>query len=160
MDRRRAALLASPRVSRIVLVGATGIDVVGHPIPDLSKLTLDQVMSLSYHNPQPFRVDPTKMTDDQRAVVTANRAALNVYAPQAIDPTLAGRLGKIAVPVLVISGESDRIVDSEYGRAYAASIPGAKFVLLAGTGHLPQIETPELLLETIWNYGQPSRSKA
>jgi pimeloyl-ACP methyl ester carboxylesterase len=146
------ALLANPRVSRVVLVGGTGIEVAGHPIPEVSKMTLDQVMSLSYHNPKPFMIDPTKLTDDQRAIAAANRATLQVYAPQATDPTLAGRLAKIAVPVLVISGESDRIVDPEYGRAYAAAIRGARFKLLAGTGHVPQIETPELLLETISNW--------
>jgi pimeloyl-ACP methyl ester carboxylesterase len=152
------ALLANPRVSGIVLVGATGIEVAGHPIPDVSKLTLDEVMSLSYHNPKPFKVDPASVTDDQHAIISSNRAALQVYAPQSTDPTLAQRLAKIAVPALVISGESDRIVDPDYGRAYAAAIPGARFELLAGTGHVAQIETPELLLETIWNYGQPSRS--
>ncbi|MGH9918943.1 MAG: alpha/beta fold hydrolase, partial [Nitrososphaerales archaeon] len=152
------ALLANPRVSGVVLVGATGIEAPGHPIPDTSKLTLDEIMSLSYHNPNPFRVDPTKMTDDQRAIFASNRAALGVYAPQMTDPTLAERLRRVAVPTLVISGDSDRIVDAGYGRAYAAAIPGAKFELLAGTGHLPQIETPELLLETVWKFGHADRS--
>jgi pimeloyl-ACP methyl ester carboxylesterase len=147
------ALAAAPRLGGVVLVGATGIDVPGHPIPDTSKLSLDEIMSLSYHNPKPFRIDPSTMTDDQRAVMGANRVALGAYAPQMSDPTLAGRLAKVSVPVLVISGDSDRIVDAGYGRGYAATIPGAKFVLLAGTGHLPQIETPELLLETVWNFG-------
>jgi pimeloyl-ACP methyl ester carboxylesterase len=150
------ALLNSPRVRGIVLVGATGIEVAGHPIRDVSNVTLDELMSLSYHNPKPFRVDPATMTNDQRAMAAANRAALQVYAPEMTDPTLAGRLARIAVPALVISGESDRIVDAEYGRAYAAKIPGAKFDLLPGTGHVPQIETPELLLEAIWGHGQPS----
>jgi pimeloyl-ACP methyl ester carboxylesterase len=152
------ALLAAPRLAGVVLVGATGIDVPGHPIPDTSKLTLAEIMSLSYHNPNPFRVDPASMTDDQRAVMAANRAALGVYAPQMTDPTLAARLAGVAVPVLVISGDSDRIVDAGYGRAYAAAIPGAKFELLAGTGHLPQIETPELLLEAVWNFGHPGQT--
>jgi pimeloyl-ACP methyl ester carboxylesterase len=151
------ALLESPRVSSFVLTGATGIDVPGHPILDASKLTLGEIMSLSYHNPKPFLVDPSTLTDDQRAIFASNRAALQVYAPRMTDPTLARRIAKIAVPVLVVSGESDRIVDPEYGRAFAASIPGAKFVVLSGTGHLPQLETPELLLETIWNYGQQGR---
>ena len=148
------ALLKNPRVSGIVLVGAAGIEVPGHPIPDVSKLTLPEVMSLSYHNPKPFLPDPASMTDDQRAIMGANRATLQVYAPQMNDPTLVGQLAGITVPVLVISGESDRIVDPEYGRTYAAAIPGARFELLAGTGHVPQVETPELLLETIWKYRQ------
>src|SRR5271155_632229 len=147
------ALAAAPRLRGVVLVGATGIDVPGHPIPDTSKLSLDEIMSLSYHDPKPFRIDPATMTDDQRAVMGANRAALGAYAPQMSDPTLAGRLAEVSVPVLVISGDSDRIVDSGYGRGYAATIPGAKFVLLANTGHLPQIETPGPLLEAVWSFG-------
>jgi pimeloyl-ACP methyl ester carboxylesterase len=151
------ALLNSPRVSGIVLVGGTGIEVPGHPIPDISKLTLQEVMNLSYHNPKPFMVDPASMTEGQRAIVGANRAALQVYAPQSSDPTLAQRLSAVSVPVLVVSGESDGFVVPDYGRAYAAAIPDAKFALLAGTGHVPQVETPELLLETIWNFGNRSR---
>jgi pimeloyl-ACP methyl ester carboxylesterase len=146
------ALLATPRVGRIVLVGAAGIEVAGHPIPDVSKLTLDEVMSLSYYNPKPFRVDPASLTDDQRGVMAANRAALQVYAPQMTDPSLAGRLARVAVPALVISGESDRIVDPNYGRAYAAAIPNAQFQLLPNTGHVPQIETPEQLLAAVWSF--------
>ena len=62
------------------------------------------------------------------------------------DPALAGRLAGVAVPVHVLWGESDRIVEPEYGRAYAAAIPSSTFTLLPGTGHLPQVETPEELL--------------
>src|SRR5438105_1650089 len=42
--------------------------------------------------------------------------------------------------------------DAEYGRAYAAAIPSAGFVLLRETGHLPQIETPEALATSIWQF--------
>jgi pimeloyl-ACP methyl ester carboxylesterase len=134
------------------LVGALGIEVAGHAIPDVSKLTLDEIMSLSYHNPKAFRVDPASLTDDQRAIMVANRVALQLYAPKMTDPSLAERLVSIGVPALVISGESDRIVGPEYGRAYAAAIPNAQFQLLPNTGHLPQIETPEQLLTAIWNF--------
>lgn len=149
------ALLGSPRTSRFVLVGATGIEVPGHPITDVSKLTLPEIMSRSYYNPKPFMIDPASMTDEQRTIAASNRAALQVYAPQSSDPTLAERLVKVSVPVLVISGESDRIADVDYGRAYAAAIPGARFMVLAGTGHVPQVETPDLLLEAIWGFARP-----
>ncbi len=48
------------------------------------------------------------------------------------------------LPVLVVWGESDRVADPEYGRAFAAAIPGARFQLLSGTGHMPMLETPDL----------------
>jgi pimeloyl-ACP methyl ester carboxylesterase len=67
------------------------------------------------------------------------------------DPSLAGRLAHLELPTLVLWGDSDQIVDPEYGRAYAAAIPGAGFQLLKDTGHLPQLETPDQLMNAIWN---------
>ncbi|MFI8165511.1 hypothetical protein ACIGAN_04030 [Streptomyces sp. NPDC085931] len=43
-------------------------------------------------------------------------------------------------------GDGDGIVDAEYGKAFAAAIPAARFTLLPHSGHLPQIETPGALL--------------
>jgi len=88
--------------------------------------------------------------------MTGNRAALAVYGgtPSMVDPTLRDRLTAVSLPVLVLWGESDRIVDPEYGRAYADAIPTARFQLLARTGHVPQVETPELLLSHIWTFAE------
>ena len=55
----------------------------------------------------------------------------------------------VTVPALVAWGDSDRIAEADYGRTFAAAIPGAEFVLLPETGHLPQIETPGQLLDAI-----------
>jgi pimeloyl-ACP methyl ester carboxylesterase len=133
-----------------VLVDAAGIEVEGHPIADFFSLTLDQVTEFSYHDPDRFRIVPTTITDAQRAVVAGNRSSLAAYGGQAMgDPTLRERLANVAVPTLVVWGDSDQIVDPEYGRAYAAAIPGAAFTLLTDTGHLPQIETPDQLLNSI-----------
>lgn len=51
-------------------------------------------------------------------------------------------------------GESDRVVDADYGRAYAEAVPGAEFRLLKGTGHMPQIETPEMLLPVVRDFAE------
>lgn len=47
----------------------------------------------------------------------------------------------------------NRIVVPDYGRAYAAALPIARFELLENTGHLPQLETPEQLMRAIWDCG-------
>ena len=149
------ALLGSPRIGSLVLVDAAGIEVDGHPIVDFFSLTLDQVAEFSYHDFDRFRIDPTNMSDAQRATMAGNRSTLAVYGGATMgDPTLRGRLQNVAVPTLVIWGDSDRIVDSDYGRAYAAAIPGATFIMVTDTGHLPQLETPELLLTPIWDFAE------
>jgi pimeloyl-ACP methyl ester carboxylesterase len=144
------ALLASSRVSRVILVDAVGIEVTGHPIADFFSLTLDEVFTLSFHNPEPFSVNAASLPQTAQAVAAGNRAALATYAGTAMsDPSLAGRLAHIVVPTLVLWGDSDQIVDPDYGRAYAAAIPHARYQLLNDTGHLPQLETPHQLMNAI-----------
>jgi len=125
-------LLGSTRITRIVLVDAVGIDVPGHPVIDFFSLPISEIADYSYHQPDRFRIDPSSMPAAQRDAMAGNREALAVYAGKSsmTDSSLSGRLAGSTVPTLVVWGESDRIVDPEYGRAYAAAIPGARFVLL------------------------------
>ncbi len=147
------ALLDSPRVGSLVLVDAAGIEVDGHPAVDFFSLSLDEVAQLSYYDPVRFKIDPSTMPEALRAAFAGNRASLAVYGGESMsDSSLKGRLSGVTVPALVLWGDSDRMFDPEYGRAYAASIPGAEFVLLSKTGHVPQIETPEQLLDPIWDF--------
>lgn len=147
------ALLGSPRVSGVVLVDAAGLVVPDYPAPDFFSLTMDQVAELSYYRPDAFRLDLDHMPDAVKAMMTGNRAALTVYGgPAMADPGLADRLPDIAVPVLVIWGEADRMVPVEHGRAYAKAIPGARFLLIAEAGHLPQLETPDRLLAAVRDF--------
>jgi pimeloyl-ACP methyl ester carboxylesterase len=146
------ALLKSPRVSGIVLIDAVGIEVPGHPVADFFSLTMDEVFQRSFHNPEPFRVDPATLPPAAQAIAAGNRAAIGVYAGTTMtDPTLAGRLGTLEIPTLVLWGDSDGIVDIEYGRAYADAIPMARFQLLPQTGHSPQQETPDQVIHAIWD---------
>jgi pimeloyl-ACP methyl ester carboxylesterase len=145
------ALLGSPRISRIVLLDAVGIEVEGHPVTDVSGLSLPEVQALSFHDPTPFLVDPANVPDAQKAIMAGNTATLAVYAgSQAMaDPTLLGRLRGVAIPSLVLWGESDQIVAPAYGQAYAAALHGARFAVIPATGHIPQMETPELVIQAI-----------
>ncbi len=146
------ALLESPRVSGIIIVDAVGIEVRGHPIADFFSLTMDQVMQLSYHDPALFRIDLSSLPPATQTIMAGNRAALAAYAGTSMtDPSLVERLATLEMPTLVLWGDSDRIVDPDYGRAYAAAIPMARFQLLPDTGHLPQIENPAQLLHAIWD---------
>ena len=78
-----------------------------------------------------------------------NRIALSAEDPGE-DGTGAAwdRVGEIRVPTLVLIGELDVLVRpaSEH---LAATIPGARFEELAGTGHLPHLEGDPRTLEAI-----------
>ena len=144
------ALLASPRVSGVVLVDAAGLDL---PAADFFSLTMDQVADLSYYRPDAFRIDLDRLPDQVKAVMAANRAALTIYGgPAMADPELASRLAAVAVPVLVVWGEADRMIPPEHGEAYAAAITGARLVVIPHAGHLPQLEAPGELLKAVLDF--------
>jgi pimeloyl-ACP methyl ester carboxylesterase len=137
------ALLGSPRVSAAVIVDGIGVEVDGHPVTDISGFTLAEIQAHSWHDPAKAPAPTgTGPSPDVRALI-------GYTGPSMSDPTLLGRLGDVRIPVHVLWGESDRIVDPAYGKAYAAAIPGSTFTLLARTGHLPQLETPEELLAAL-----------
>jgi pimeloyl-ACP methyl ester carboxylesterase len=139
------------RLRGLVLVDAGGIQVEGHPVADVSTLTPDELAALSFHNPAAFRVDPATVTPEQVQARAANVRALYVYDQgQGMgDPKLRRRLKRVSIPVLVVWGASDRVIDPEYGRAYAQAFPDARFELIPEAGHLPQIEQPERLLTLV-----------
>jgi pimeloyl-ACP methyl ester carboxylesterase len=82
-------------------------------------------------------------------LMAGNRATLAVYGGAMNEAGLDDRLAGVTTPTLVVWGDSDRIADVDYGRAFAKAIPGARFQLLPDTGHLPQIERPEQLLDAV-----------
>jgi len=147
------AVIDSPKVTSYVLVDAVGLEVPGHPVADFFALSPGEVAQRSYHDPERYGVDPTALPPEAQQLMAGNRETLAVYGGQAMtDPKLASRLATIKTPTLVIWGEADRIADPDYGRAYADAIPGAEYDLLTGTGHLPQIETPQKLIDVVWAF--------
>ncbi len=145
------ALRAGARLRGLVLVDGAGIVVEGERCADVFELTPPQLSALSYHDPARFGVDPSTLTDAQKAGMAANMKTLAVYgrARDMADPALRARLADLHLPVRVVWGESDRVVTPAYGRAVAASFPHARFELLERCGHMPQIEQPERLLALV-----------
>ncbi|MEU3644751.1 alpha/beta hydrolase [Lentzea sp. NPDC034063] len=140
------ALLGSPRVSGAVIANGIGVEVGGHPVTDVRGLSPAELRKLSWHDPskapQPNQTSTTGPGPDVQAL-------LGYTGPAMADPTLAERLGRTPVPVHVVWGESDGIVSPEYGKAFAATFPRSTFTLLPRTGHLPQVESPEALLDAV-----------
>ena len=145
------ALLGSERLAGVVLLNEGGIDVPDAPVANAFALSRDEITALSYHDPEPFRRALAELPEAQQAMMAANFGTLRAYnaaSDAGIFPSLAG----IKVPTLVAWGESDGLYPPQYGRALAAAIPGAQFELIAGAGHLPQLETPAALLRLLKDF--------
>jgi pimeloyl-ACP methyl ester carboxylesterase len=139
------------RLGGLMLINAAGILVEGYPVVDVSTLAPNDLLALSFHNPAPFRIDPATVTPEQIEGRKANARALALYDQGlgSSDPKLGRRLKRVTIPVVVVWGESDRVILPEYGRAYAQSFPNGRFELIPEAGHLPQIEQLQLVLPLV-----------
>jgi pimeloyl-ACP methyl ester carboxylesterase len=62
---------------------------------------------------------------------------------------LPARLDELQMPLLVITGDDDRIVPTEQSLRLAGEIPGADLAVLPACGHVPQEECPAAFLEAV-----------
>lgn len=141
------AVACRHKLSRLVLVDPVGIklgDRESRDILDVFNINPAEVRRATWHDPA-NAPDYDRMTDEELIIHARNREALCLYAwhPCLYNPQLKNWLGQIRVPTLFLWGAGDRIVTPEYGRAYAALVPGARFELIEEAGHRPEIEQPE-----------------
>jgi pimeloyl-ACP methyl ester carboxylesterase len=91
-------------------------------------------------------VSPHQATVRARTFLAASRSLLRVLG-------LRGRyrdmMAGIDVPVLLIGGEDDRLVKVAAMRQAAARNPRWESVFLAGVGHTPMLEVPDVTTDTI-----------
>ena len=66
----------------------------------------------------------------------------NPYLPVRPDPPVGMRLREIRVPALVVVGDRDIPHMQRIADKIAAEVPGAKKVVLAGAGHIANMEKP------------------
>ncbi|MCS6994322.1 MAG: alpha/beta hydrolase [Anaerolineales bacterium] len=62
---------------------------------------------------------------------------------------LAERLNELNLPVLVITGDDDRIVPTEQSIRLANEIPGAALAVIPNAGHLPHEEKPAEFMQAV-----------
>ena len=152
------AVLGPLRISGVVVVDAVGIEVPGHPVADFFSLSFAELAEHSYADPERYGIDPSTLPPEalrahgRQPGLTRGVRGTDHDRPDAPRP--ARRRGRTD---LVLWGEADRIGDVDFGRAFAATIPGAEFRLIANAGHLPQIEAPDVLVELVRSFADLHR---
>ena len=151
------AIKSTARISHIVLANPVGIKVGSREhrdIADFFAMTEEDFLEIAYHDPSIGRRDYKSMPEAQVRNAARNREATARFgwAPFMHDPKLKGRLHRIRVPTLFLWGTADRVVSEEYGRAYCAAIPGARFQRIERAGHFPHVEQPSEFAEKIFAF--------
>ena len=151
------AIKSTARISHLVLGNPVGIKVGGREhrdIVDFFAMSETDFLQIAFHDPGVGRRDYKAMPEAQVRHAARNREATARYAwsPFMHDPKLRGRLHRIRVPTLFLWGTADRVVSEEYGRAYCAAIPGARFEPIERTGHFPHLERPHEFAEKLFAF--------
>lgn len=106
----------------------------------------DAFIQSAWHNPSKITAEtldgyhkPLRTQDWDRALWELTAAST--------ESGLADRLSQITLPVLVITGDDDRIVPTEQSLRLAGELPQAQLSVLPSCGHLPQEECPQVFLQ-------------
>jgi pimeloyl-ACP methyl ester carboxylesterase len=140
-------------IGGLVIIDGTGLLVPEEPAVDFFSLTPRGIAEHAYYEPDKFFIDPATVPPEQLTMTRSNLATLKLMAGEP-SPKLRRRVGDVTIPVLVVWGDSDRIVTPGYGRAYAAAFPNARFELIERAGHLPQIERPEAVFAAVDRFAE------
>jgi pimeloyl-ACP methyl ester carboxylesterase len=158
------AVVGSPKLDGLVLVDPVGIKLGGREERDIVHFfntSPEELDRRAWYDPAKRPLGcyglgwhvaiGEKMSDEEMITLARNWDALCLYAwrPHMYNPQLAHWLRRIAVPTLVLWGEGDRIVTPEYGRGWAARIPGARFQAIGAAGHHPELEQPEVFADHV-----------
>lgn len=99
--------------------------------------------------------DPSKITQETwdgytRPLRSDNWDYALWYFTAASQPSgLPERLNEFALPVLVISGDTDKIVPTANSVRLAGDLPNAKLVIIPQAGHVPHEEQPTLFMQAV-----------
>ncbi len=147
------------RIDHLVLIDSVGVKFGGREerdIADIYALASEELLRLSFFDPIRAAPDYARLSDDEVTAVARDRQATALYGwrPYMHDPGLRRWLHRVRVPALVIWGENDGIVTSDYGRTLCSSLPNARFEAIREAGHYPQIERPAEVADAIGRFAR------
>jgi pimeloyl-ACP methyl ester carboxylesterase len=107
-----------------------------------------QILYTAWHDPS--RISPD-ITAGYRKPLMADNWDKGLWelviAPRRND--LQQHLGEIRQPVLVVTGDDDRIVPTMDSQRLASEIPGAQLAVFKNCGHVPHEECPDQFLDVV-----------
>jgi 3-oxoadipate enol-lactonase len=135
-------LRKNPRVGAIVMLGSGSKLRVAPALFESFERDFEAgvrgVVPMFFANPTPALIETS--VAEMLAVGQAQTVA-DFRACDAFDAT--ERLGDLAVPLLALTGEQDRLTPPKYAAFLADRVPGAEARILPDAGHLAMVERPD-----------------
>jgi pimeloyl-ACP methyl ester carboxylesterase len=149
------AVRDSSALRTLTLMAPAGISVPGVPPGDIFMWTPEQLVRNLVADQSLAEMILKMVPDDEERKRQAKNAltlAKLTWQPRLHDPHLRKWLHRIALPTLILWGDSDKVIPPPYGPAYRDLIPGAKLEVFKGCGHLPHIEKTAEVLDSVTKF--------
>ena len=151
------AATAPNDLDRLVLVGAAGLWMDEHPIPDIFSLLPAQLAEVLFHDPVKGQALLTGGVDfsnmealkdfylvNQRRLAMAGKILFPIP-----NRRVSKRLYRVRADTLIVWGRSDRLIVPAYAERWARLIPRATIELVADAGHMLPYEQPDAFADAV-----------
>lgn len=135
------ALRRHPALRALVLLGAGARLRVGPAIFERLEADFAEgtrfVAGFFFADPTPERIDWAAASMQRVGQQQTLRDFRACDAFDALD-----RLGEVALPLLAVTGDQDKMTPPKFAHAFADRVPGAQARILEGAGHFAMVERP------------------
>ncbi|WJG08478.1 alpha/beta hydrolase [Aliiglaciecola sp. LCG003] len=152
------AVLHPDRVSKLILVDASGYPYKSESVPLAFKLSKNPIASRLLKNVLPRALvarsvknvyaNPDLVTDAlidryyELTLRTGNRDALKERFKQTLPGPLVNKIRTIKVPTLLIWGKKDQLIPVEFATMFEQDIANSQLIIYDDLGHVPHEEDP------------------
>lgn len=110
-----------------------------------------QLIEMAWHDPT--RIPPETLVLYKKPLQVDHwDQALWEFTLASRDLNLNEKLDQFNLPVLVITGDDDRIVPTQDSIRLAGELPNASLVVIQSAGHVPHEEQPEAFMDALKNF--------
>ncbi|MBA6296435.1 alpha/beta hydrolase [Colwellia sp. MB02u-9] len=164
------AVLHPDRVSKLILVDASGYPYESTSIPLAFKLSKNPVTSLLLNNVLPKSLvarsvknvygNPDLVSDElveryyQLSLRESNRSALKARFEQTLPGPLAKKIQTIKQPTLILWGKKDQLIPVKLGVQFAQEIANSQLIVFDKLGHVPHEEDPQATVSAVIKFLQ------
>ena len=156
------AIRSPDSFSHLLLSAPLGIKVGGREDRDITDLYLVGTADWPQYFVANENLRPkySELTKPELLGIARARESLTLYGwePYMHNPVLKRWLHRITIPTLIVSGDQDRMVSAGYSESYASLIPGSRFEVLKGAGHLACVDKPKEFVELAHSFLSGSAS--
>lgn len=164
------AVLHPDRVSKLILVDASGYPYESKSMPLAFKLSKNPVTSLLLKNVLPKSLvarsvknvygNPDLVSNElveryyQLSLREGNRSALKARFEQTLPGPMAKKIRTIKQPTLVLWGKKDQLIPEKFGVQFSQEIPNSQLIIFDKLGHVPHEEDPQATVSAVIRFLQ------